>query len=61
MTQADQKIKETLLQEIENSRMKFNKKMKVMELLDKAFRKYLGVIYLSDTELEENDILSRSM
>jgi len=61
MTKQDFKIKEELLNEITNSNMTLQRKMKVMELLDAAFRKYLGVIYLSDKELEKNDILNRSM
>jgi len=61
MTKQDFKIKEELLNEITNSNMTLQRKMKVMELLDAAFRKYLGVIYLSDKEIEQNDILNRSM
>jgi hypothetical protein len=41
--------------------MTFRKKMEVLNLLDKAFRKYYGKIYLSDSELDMNDILIRSM
>ena len=61
MTKLDNKIKEDLLNEITNSNMTLQRQMKVMELLDTAFRKYLGVIYLSDKELEQKDILNRSM
>tara|TARA_B100000809_G_scaffold46543_1_gene40944 strand:+ start:154 stop:339 length:186 start_codon:yes stop_codon:yes gene_type:complete len=61
MTKLDNKIKKDLLNEITNSNMTLQRQMKVMELLDTAFRKYLGVIYLSDKELEQNDILNRSM
>jgi len=57
----EKKIREDLLHEITNSNMTFERKMKLMRLLDKAFRKYLGVIYLSDAELESNDFLNRSM
>lgn len=57
----ENKIREDLLHEITNSNMTFERKMKLMRLLDKAFRKYLGVIYLSDAELESNDFLNRSM
>ncbi len=54
-------IREEILTEITNSNMTIQRKMKLMELMDNAFRKYLGVIYLSDKELEDNDILNRSM
>ena len=54
-------LKEMLLQEITDSNMTFQKKMRVLKLLDQAFRKHLGVIFLSNKELEENDILQRSM
>ena len=57
----EKKIREDLLHEITNSNMTFERKMKLMRLLDKAFRKYLGVIYLTDAELESNDFLNRSM
>ena len=55
------KIKEDLLNLILGSRMKFEKKMLTMKLLDQLFRKELGVFYLSDKELEDKDILNRSM
>ena len=55
------KIREDLLHDITNSNITFERKMKLMRLLDKTFRKYLGVIYLSDAELESNDFLNRSM
>lgn len=55
------KIKKELLDEILDSKMEFNRKMRVMEMLDKLFRKKLGVIYLSDKEIEDNDIMNRSM
>lgn len=61
MKQSDQKMKALLVQEITDSNMKFKRKMKVLKLLDQAFREYLGVIYLSDQEIEERDILNRSM
>jgi hypothetical protein len=54
-------LKETLLQEITDSNMTFQRKMKVLKLLDQAFRKHFGVIYLSDQELEDNDMMTRSM
>jgi hypothetical protein len=57
----NQQLKNKLIDEITNSKMTLERKMKVLELLDDAFRKYLGVIYLSDKELEQNDILNRSM
>lgn len=61
MNKIDNKLREDLLNEIINSNMTLQRKMKVLKLLDNAFRKYLGVIYLSDEELEQNDILNRSM
>jgi hypothetical protein len=61
MKEENKKIREDLLHEITNSNMTFERKMKLMRLLDKAFRKYLGTIYLSDEELERNDFLNRSM
>ena len=61
MKEENKKIREDLLHEITNSNMTFERKMKLMRLLDKAFRKFLGTIYLSDEELERNDFLNRSM
>ena len=61
MKEENKKIREDLLHEITNSNMTFERKMKLMRLLDKAFRKYLGTIYLSDEELARNDFLNRSM
>jgi hypothetical protein len=61
MKSENQKIKNTLVKEITNSNMTLKRKMKVLKLLDSAFREYLGVIYLSDKELEQKDILNRSM
>ena len=61
MKTQNQQIKENLINEITNSKMSFERKIKVLQLLDKAFRKYLGKIYLSDKEIEQNDILNRSM
>lgn len=55
------KLAEELVNEITDSKMSFTKKMTVLKLLDKAFRKHLGVIYFSNEELENNDILRRSM
>ena len=53
MKNSDIKLKEELLKEIVNSNMTLKRKMKVLNILDKAFRKYLGIIYLSDEELED--------
>ena len=50
-----------IINQIIDSEMSFNRKAKVLKLLDKAFRKHYGKIYLSDSELNENDILLRSM
>ncbi len=61
MDESNIKLREEILNEILNSKMTINRKMIIMKLLDKAFRKYLGIIYLSDKELEKNDILNRSM
>ena len=55
------KLTESLVNEITDSNMSFTKKKAVLKLLDKAFRKHLGIIYLSNQELEDNDILNRSM
>lgn len=57
----DTELAKKLIVEISNSNMSLQKKMTVFRLLDKAFRKHLGVFYLSDKELEHNDILYRSM
>ncbi len=61
MKKLDKILAEKLISEITDSNMTFQKKMKVLRLLDQAFRKHLGVLYMSDKELEENDILYRSM
>ena len=61
MNETDKKLKKELLREISDSRMTVQRKLKIMQLLDQAFRTYMGVIYLSDEELDERDILSRSM
>lgn len=61
MKKLDKELAEKLIIEITESNMTFQKKMTVLKLLDKAFRKHLGVFYLSDKELEDNDILYRSM
>lgn len=61
MSNSDKQLREELLNEITNSNMTITRKLKVMQLLDKAFRKYLDVMYLSDDEIQRKDILSRSM
>ena len=61
MNKLDKKIREDILIEIYNSNMTLKRKMKIMELMDNTFRKYLGTIYLSDEELQKKDILNRSM
>ncbi len=61
MKELDTKLAKKLIIEITDSNMTFQKKMTVLKLLDKAFRKHMGVFYLSDKELEEKDILYRSM
>jgi len=50
-----------IINEIIDSNMSFNRKMKVLKQLDKVFRNHYGKIYLSNKELDENDILIRSM
>jgi len=57
----DLKIITNIINEITDSNMSFNRKMKVLKQLDTAFRKHYGKIYLSDNELNENDMLLRSM
>jgi hypothetical protein len=54
-------LKDKIIGEIELSNMKFKRKMRLLKLLDQAFRKEMGVFYLSDEELESTDILNRSM
>ncbi len=61
MKELDKELAKKLIFEISNSNMKFRRKMKVLKMLDKAFRKYMGIFYLSDKELEEDDIIYRSM
>jgi len=51
----------SIINEIIDSKMSLNRKMIVLKQLDEAFRHYYGIIYLSDSELDENDILLRSM
>ena len=57
----DVKVVDTIINEITESNMTLKRKMIVLKLLDKAFRKYHGKIYLTDNELDNNDILIRSM
>lgn len=59
MKEENLKIRQDLLYEITNSNMTFQRKMKLMRMLDNAFRKYLGVNYLSNEELNTNDFLNR--
>ena len=61
MEQSKEQLRDELLKEITSSKMTFKRKIKVMKLLDKAFRNYLGIICLSDQEIEDMDILNRSM
>lgn len=61
MKSTDKELAEKMIHEVTNSNMTLQKKMILFKLLDEAFRKHLGVFYLSNKELEENDILFRSM
>lgn len=61
MKNSNQQIAKDLAREITDSNMSFRKKLLVLQMLDKAFRKHLGIMFLSNSELEENDILFRSM
>jgi len=61
MKELDTELAKKLIIEITDSNMTFQKKMKVLKLLDEAFRKHMGVFYLSDQELEDKDVLFRSM
>lgn len=56
----EQSLRNALLEEIEGSGIKLDSKLRLMELMDKAFREQLGVFFLSDEELEQKDILNRS-
>ncbi len=53
-------LRTALLEEIETSGIKLDSKLRLMELMDQAFRQHLGVFFLSDEELEQKDILNRS-
>ena len=59
MTETDT-LRSELLNEIENSGIRLEKKLRLMELMDKAFRQHLGTFFLSNEELEQRDILNRS-
>jgi hypothetical protein len=61
MEKGGTKIVDTIIDEITDSNMTLRKKMLVLKLLDKAFREYYGKIYLSDSELANNDFLIRSI
>lgn len=61
MSTNDERLKKQILNSIEESNMKLDRKLHLLSLLDRAFRQYLGVISLSDDEIHQNDILSRSM
>ena len=61
MKEVDKELAKGLIIEITDSNMTFKRKMKVLKLLDKAFRKHMGVFYLSDKELEDKDVIFRSM
>ena len=43
MDTRDQKLRDEILKVLLNSRMTHKNKMKIMELMDKAFRKYMGI------------------
>lgn len=60
MTIDKQTLRDELLEEIEASGIQLERKLRLMELMDKAFRQHLGVFFLSDEELEQKDILNRS-
>lgn len=61
MSTNDSPLKDQILTLVEESRMKLDNKLKLLWLMDKAFRKSMGPVYLGDKELEKNDILGRSM
>ena len=61
MKNTNKKLIQDLVKGITTSNMSIQKKLVMLELLDKAFRKHFGIIYLSNQELEDNDILFRSM
>lgn len=53
-------LRKALIDEIEQSGMGLQRKLRIMELMDQAFREHLGVFFLTDEELEKRDILNRS-
>ena len=59
MKDSDKKLAQDIVKEITTSNMTIQKKLLVLELLDKAFRKHFGIIYLSNQELVDNDISFR--
>lgn len=61
MDKTENEFKNLLIKEITDSNMSFDRKTKVLKMLDTAFRQYLGVIFLSNQELEDADLLHRSM
>ncbi len=61
MKQSNAELRDNLLKEVSDANMSLERKMKILQLIDTAFREYMGAVYLSDEELEQNDILSRSM
>lgn len=61
MKATNKEIVSNIVNEVTDSNMTLKRKMIVLKLLDEAFRKYYGALYLSDNELSENDILFRSM
>lgn len=61
MRNEDSKLKDQILNIVEESRMKLDNKLKLMWLMDKAFRNSLGPIYVTDRELDDRDLLHRSM
>lgn len=54
-------LKEQILSLVEESRMKLDNKLKLLWLMDKAFKASIGTFYVTDEELEERNILYRSM
>ena len=61
MKQTNAELRDNLLKEVSDSNISLERKMKILQLIDAAFREYMGAVYLTDEELEQNDILSRSM
>jgi hypothetical protein len=57
----DLNVIKSIINEITDSNIPHKKKMIILKKLDKAFRQFYGIIYLSNKELEENDVLFRSM